>query len=139
LSLISLTIVHATIHINNMKYIRNILITIVILLFAGLSVRLIPALFEKKRAEGIYPVRVQCRNFEDAINLYKANYGAYPSESNALSIIVKDDDCLKLLKSTNLNDPWGTPFRFRIIGGHAVVDSAGKDRKFDTSDDVHSF
>ena len=89
-----------------MKNIRNVLITIFALLFVGLSVRLIPAFFEQKKAERIYPVREQCRNFEDAINLYKANYGIYPSGSNALAIIIKDEDCRKLLRNTNLAG-WG--------------------------------
>jgi len=122
-----------------MKHIRNVLITIFILLVVGVSARLILVFFEANKAEGIYPVREQCTCFKDALNLYKANYGIYPSGSNALAIIIKDEDCRKLLKNTNLNDPWGTPFRFRIVDGHAVVDSAGKDRKFDTSDDIHSF
>jgi hypothetical protein len=87
----------------------------------------------------IYPVREQCRDFQDAIDLYKASYGAYPPESNALTFIVGDQNCRKLLKSTNLLDPWGTPYRVRIRDGHAYVDSAGKDRKFDSSDDIHAF
>ena len=142
MSLISLTIVHVRIHPNKsmcMKHIRNVLITIFVLLFVGLSARLIPAWLDKKRADGIYPIREQCRRFEDAVNLYKANYGAYPSESNAMGVVINDMDCRKLLTNTNLNDPWGTPFRFRVIDGHAVVDSAGKDREFNTSDDIHSF
>jgi hypothetical protein len=122
-----------------MKHIRNIVITIFVLLFVGLSARLIPAFFEQKKAERVYPIREECRNFEDAINLYKALHGSYPSGSNALSIVVNDTDCRKLLKSTNLDDPWGTLFRFRIIDGHPVVDSAGQDHRFDTSDDIHSF
>jgi hypothetical protein len=122
-----------------MKHIRNVLITIFILLFVGLSARLILVYFEFNKYNKIHPVREQCRNFEDAINLYKALYGAYPSESNALTIVINDKDCRKLLKNTNLDDPWGTSFRFRIVDGHAVVDSAGLDRKFDTPDDIHSF
>ena len=122
-----------------MKHIRNVLLTIFILIFVGGSARLIIAFFEFNKYNKIHPVREQCRNFSDAINLYKALYGSYPSESNALVIIIKDEDCKKLIRNTNLNDPWGTPFRFKIVDGRPAVDSAGPDRKLDTSDDVHSF
>jgi hypothetical protein len=123
----------------DMKHIRNIVITIFALLFAGVSATMIHDFFEKKRAESVYPVRQECRNFEDAINLYQALHGSYPSGTNALSIVFNDEDCRKLLKKANLVDPWGTPFRFRIVDGHPVVDSAGRDRKFDTGDDVYGF
>lgn len=33
-------------------------------------------------------------------------------------------------------DPWGTPYRYRIIDNKPVVDSAGPDGKFDTEDDI---
>jgi hypothetical protein len=122
-----------------MKHIRNVLMTIFILLFVGVSAWVIQNELEFKQYQKVHPVQEQCRNFQDAINVYKTLYGSYPSGSNALASIIKDEDCRKLLKNTNLDDPWGTPFRFKIIGGHPVVDSAGEDRKFDTPDDIHSF
>jgi Type II secretion system (T2SS), protein G len=122
-----------------MKYFRSAIITIFFLFVFGLCGRLIPDFYEKSKAERIYPIRQQCRDFLDAVSLYKANYGAYPEEKNALTILINDSDCRMLLKKTNLDDPWGTPFRFRIIDGHPVVDSAGPDRKFDTPDDIKSF
>ena len=122
-----------------MKYIRNGLIAILTLILVGVSARLVLSLIEAKKAERIYPVREQCTCLKDAVNLYKANYGVYPSGSNALAILIKDEDSRKLLKNTNLDDPWGTPFRLRIVNGNPVVDSAGQDRIFDTSDDIHSF
>ena len=33
-------------------------------------------------------------------------------------------------------DPWNTPFRYRLMNGDPVVDSAGPDKEFDTSDDI---
>jgi len=33
-------------------------------------------------------------------------------------------------------DPWGTAFRYRLIGTNFVIHSAGPDKKFDTRDDI---
>lgn len=111
----------------------------VIVCLIGVFLRMILLYFEGKNAKAIYPVREQCRDFQDAISLYKSIRGFYPPESNALTTVVRDETCGKLLKHTNLNDPWKTPYRFRIDNDRPSVDSAGKDRKFDTPDDIHAF
>jgi hypothetical protein len=118
---------------------RHILIALFAYFLAGIVIRFVLAYVDMEHAKAIHPVQEDCTCFEYALYLYKANHGVYPIESNALSVIVKDEDCRKLLTYTNLNDPWGTPFRFRIIDGRPVVDSAGPDRKFDTPDDVKSW
>lgn len=94
---------------------------------------------DRENAKARYPIREQCRNLEDAIRLYKARYGDYPSETNMLVVIANDDVCRKLIRVPNLSDPWGTPYRARILNDRPVVDSAGEDRKFDTADDIHGF
>jgi Type II secretion system (T2SS), protein G len=106
---------------------------------AGLIFRLIIAEFEYRHYQKIYPIRRQCFQIESAIDLYKANYGHFPSATNGLSFLLEDEDCRKFLSdNTNLNDPWGTPYRFQVKGNYSVVDSAGPDLKFDTEDDIHS-
>lgn len=120
------------------KYIRY-LVGVAILCFIGTFMRMTLLYFEGKNANAIYPVRVECRNFQDAISLYKSIYGSYPVESNGLTTMIKDETCQKLLKHTNLEDPWGTPYRYRVINDRPLVDSAGRDRKFNTPDDIHAF
>ena len=96
-------------------------------------------LIDANKAKARFPIREECENFEDALGLYKEIHGSYPSVTNGLEILLNDEDCKKLLKNTNLVDPWGTPFRYKSGANFLEVYSAGPDQKFDTPDDIHSF
>jgi hypothetical protein len=120
------------------RYLLYLLISAGVCLGA-IVVRVTLLYYDGKAARDIYPVRAQCRNIEDAVSLYKGMHGSYPSEKDALPILFNDENCRKLLKSTNVYDPWGTRYRFRVVDGRPLVDSAGRDREFDTMDDVHGF
>ncbi|MEE9386283.1 MAG: type II secretion system protein GspG [Nannocystaceae bacterium] len=45
-----------------------------------------------------------------------------------------------IVKRVN-KDPWGTPYRFKCDGEHAGIEisSAGKDKEFDTTDDINAW
>lgn len=116
-----------------------ILIALFTFFLTGIIIRWALAYVDIEHAKAIYPVQLDCTHFEDAIDAYRIVHGVYPSESNGLRLIVEDKEYRKVLPDTNLNDPWGTPFKFRIIDGHPVVDSAGPDHKFDSSDDIKGF
>jgi hypothetical protein len=122
-----------------MKHIKNILIVIGSMMIAGVAFVMVGNLIDAHRAKVQLPIREQCTKFEDALNVYKANYGDYPSTKDGLEVLLAEEDLRKIIGNTNLLDPWGTPFRYRIIDGRSHIDSAGPDKKFDTSDDIHSF
>ena len=42
----------------------------------------------------------------------------------------------RLPNSTQVNDPWGTPYRIQCSGPNITVTSAGLDGEFDSEDDV---
>ena len=115
------------------------LIAVLILIIVAVVVRMVMLHFEAQTARTAFPVRVQCSELQSSLGFYKEKFGHYPEERNGLELLLKDDECRGMLKITNLFDPWGTPLRYRIIGGLPKVESAGSDKKFDTSDDVHSY
>jgi hypothetical protein len=118
--------------------ISRIFLAIGSLILTGIILRMIMAEIEYRNYQKTYPIRRQCYQLECAIDLYKNLNGHFPTESNGLAFLLADQDCRKFLSDTNLNDPWGTPYRFRVNGNFSVVDSAGLDHKFDTKDDIHS-
>lgn len=118
---------------------KNILIFFGIWFFVGIALRMVFVEIDADRAKARFPMREQCTRFEDALQVYKENYGNYPPITNGLGGLLNENDLKNILVNTNLEDQWGTPFRYRIIDGHSRVDSAGPDKKFDTSDDINSF
>ena len=93
---------------------------------------------DARHVKQMFPVKQRCWEFETAAALFKDGHGFYPLESNAMTDLITDEYCRKILKSTNLVDPWGTVFRYRLVYGRPVVDSAGPDKRFDTADDIRS-
>ena len=58
------------------------------------------------------------------IEQQQANSGAPPSAAAADALVRK------------YNDPWGTPLRAEVNNGQITIRSAGRDKAFDTSDDI---
>ena len=122
-----------------MKILKNPFVIVLVICSAMVLWRMIGFKIDAEKAKIAFPVKVQCRYFEDSIQLYKEKSGSFPIGEDWLKPLLNDEDCRKLLVNTNRNDLWGTPLRYRFVGGRPVVDSAGPDQKFDTGDDVHSF
>ena len=118
---------------------KKALIIIGSMMIAGVAFVMVGNLIDANKAKARFAIREQCTNFEDALHLYKEIHGSYPPVTNGLEILLNDEDCKKLLKNTNLVDPWGTPFRYKSGANFPEVYSAGPDQKFDTPDDIRSF
>jgi hypothetical protein len=121
------------------KKISKYLVVAFILIVASVLLRGLMNEIEARKAQANWPIKTQCRHLEDALQFYNEEYGSYPSEKDGLGSLLNDEECKKILVNTNLNDPWGTPFRYHAVGKNPDVESAGPDKKFDTSDDIHSY
>jgi hypothetical protein len=72
---------------------------------------------------------------ESSIRLYAADCGAPPSESQGLAALLNDPDAPGwngpyVEGAKLLTDPWGRPYRYCLIEGKPVLDSAGPDLEF---------
>lgn len=67
---------------------------------------------------------------------YRRAHGAFPSEEVGLSFLPHDLFVKGTPEPKEVTDPWGTPFRYRLINVKPEIRSAGPDAQFDTADDI---
>ncbi len=70
---------------------------------------------------------------------YRNTHGAFPSEEAGLNFLPPDlfvKGVAEQYRPKGVTDPWGTPFRYRLIAGRPETRSAGPDGHFDTPDDI---
>jgi general secretion pathway protein G len=77
--------------------------------------------------------KLQLRNIESALDLYRLDVGKYPASLDALVTQPGGEERWKgpyLKKATGLTDPWGEPFKYRLPGEHGEYDlySLGADK-----------
>lgn len=77
--------------------------------------------------------KVQLRNIESALDLYRLDNGKYPASLDALVTQPAGADRWKgpyLKKATGLSDPWGQPYKYQFPGQHGEYDlySLGADK-----------
>jgi len=77
--------------------------------------------------------KMQLRNIESALDLYRLDAGKYPQSLDALVTQPAGVERWRgpyLKKATGLSDPWGEPFKYRIPGQHGEYDlfSLGADK-----------
>ena len=80
---------------------------------------------------------MQARNFALALHAFRQRTGALPARLDAL--VAEDPHSKEPYMERVPNDPWGTPYRYDVRDarrGRFEVRSAGRDRAFDTDDDV---
>jgi hypothetical protein len=73
--------------------------------------------------------QLQLAQFQDALRAFKKVHGRFPSPEEGLAACIEPGEPLRV-------DPWGRAYRYRLVQGQPVVDSAGPDGVFDTKDDV---
>ena len=105
-----------------------VVIVILAILAAVIAPRLIGRVDESKVTEG----KVQIRNFETALKMYKLDNGTYPTTSQSLTALVvkpKTNPVPKkwhkggyLEKKSIPSDPWGNPFLYLSPGLHGDYD-----------------
>lgn len=78
----------------------------------------------------------QMANLSRAIDLYRlSNRGQVPRSLNEL--LEKDEPTGEALMASIPDDPWGTPYGYRVQGpDEYTITSAGPDRKPGTADDL---
>lgn len=83
--------------------------------------------------------RVSIANVSVALELYRLDCGAYPSEDVGLKALIEDPGApgwkgpyLRLVPA----DAWGRSLRYSLASGKAEIRSAGPDLAFDTPDDI---
>lgn len=71
-----------------------------------------------------------------AMKSFRSLNGRYPFAG--MDLIVKDYKGSPFVKGEQLQDPWGTPYRFSLFAnGDCELRSAGQDKKFDNVDDPY--
>jgi len=76
-------------------------------------------------------------HLHQALELYRFDTGRYPTEEEGLAVLLKPDRSGRNGYMADLPlDPWGKAYRYRLIDGKPVIDSAGADGIFDTADNV---
>jgi len=72
--------------------------------------------------------RVQIDNLGASLDLFKLDVGNYPTQQQGLQALIAapagdpDWNGPYVKNTTNLNDPWGHPYEYRIPGQHGAYD-----------------
>ncbi len=80
--------------------------------------------------------KVQIQNVDAALQLFRLDVGRFPTQEEGLGALVTAPSTAPgwngpyLQKSAALNDPWGTPYVYKIPGKHGEIDvySLGSDK-----------
>ena len=80
--------------------------------------------------------KVQIQNVDAALQLFRLDVGRFPTQEEGLGALVTAPSTAPgwngpyLQKSAALNDPWGTPYAYKIPGKHGEIDvySLGSDK-----------
>jgi general secretion pathway protein G len=77
---------------------------------------------------------------QTGVEVFKYDCGRYPTPEEGLSILVTSNNIpgwrSHYLPRPISSDFWGTPYRYRLVDGKPSIVSAGKDKVFDTADDI---
>jgi len=96
---------------------RLLLCMLIAVLFSGC----VTAQKQKMAAENV-------ANLQIALALYHVDTGRYPSEQEGLAVLLRAPAPGLSPYITALPlDPWGNPYRYRLVDGYPVVESAGPD------------
>jgi len=86
--------------------------------------------------------RTVIRSLETACEVFEVDTGRYPTEQQGLMTLLRDPDVtnwsgpyIRTPDNSLPTDFWEQQFRYRLVGGKPVIDSAGPDGIFGTKDD----
>jgi len=83
--------------------------------------------------------KVEITNIESALELYRMDFGSYPSNEQGLQVLINNEQRNPYL-TTIPNDPWSRPYQYRYPSEHNQDSfdlwSAGADGQDGTKDDV---
>jgi general secretion pathway protein G len=110
-----------------------VVITIIGMIMALVGPRVLTYLTESK----VKAARIQIQSFTSALDLFYLDAGRFPSSAEGLEALVRPTAGVAAwngpyLRGSNVpNDPWGTPYIYRVPGEHGPYDliSLGSDRQ----------
>ncbi len=105
-------------------------IMVVVAILAILAAIVVPRIMGRTGEAKITAAKVQMRNIEGALKLYKLDTGKYPPTEHGLEALVTKPTSGKVPKNwrkggylqTVPKDPWGTPFVYLSPGVHDDYD-----------------
>ncbi|MBQ26983.1 MAG: type II secretion system protein GspG [Nitrospiraceae bacterium] len=105
-------------------------IMVVVAILAVLAAIVVPRIMGRTDEAKITAAKVQMRNIEGALKLYKLDTGQYPSTEYGLEALVTKPTAGKVPKNWRKGgyiqavpkDPWGTPFVYLSPGVHDDYD-----------------
>jgi general secretion pathway protein G len=101
---------------------------VVLAILGLLAAMATPQVMKHLHRAKIQAARMEIKNIETGLDLYKIDIGRYPSQEEGLAALVKQPADADLWKGpyfdmkTTFNDPWGTPYVYRIPGEHGEYD-----------------
>jgi general secretion pathway protein G len=110
---------------------------LVVLAIMGLLAAIIaPQVLKYLGSSRSQAAKVQIQNIDAALQLYRLDVGRFPTQEEGLGALVTAPSTAPgwngpyLQKSAALNDPWGTPYVYKIPGKHGEIDvlSLGSDK-----------
>ena len=110
---------------------------LVVLAIMGLLAAIIaPQVLKYLGSSRTQTAKVQIQNVDAALQLFRLDVGRFPTQEEGLSALVTAPPAAAgwngpyLQKPSALNDPWGTPYLYRIPGKHGELDvySLGSDK-----------
>jgi len=127
---------------------------LVIVIIATLAAIVATNLAGKGEVAKIGAVKGQIANFEQALDMFEAECGRYPTTAEGLAALNSPPSNLKGWKGPYMkkgipNDPWQNPYGYRCPGQHGIsgqnasstydVWSNGPDGQEGTADDIESW
>ena len=105
-------------------------IMVVVAILAVLAAIVVPRIMGRTDEAKITAAKVQMRNIEGALKLYKLDTGTYPRTEHSLQALVTKPTSGKIPKNWRKGgylqavpkDPWGTPFVYLSPGVHDHYD-----------------
>jgi len=110
----------------------SLLEIMVVLIIIGVMASIVaPRFIERADEAKVDSTKVQMKNIEQALKLYRLQHGQYPSSSLGLKALVSEDKGGKRYLDSLPKDAWGFDFVYLAPGVHGDVDilSYGADGK----------
>jgi general secretion pathway protein G len=113
---------------------NKIIVVVVIFLLAFIALLLFLNLFSETRDGGRSYLRVKAQSQLDAVTkaleMFRNDYGAYPSESEGLDRLLKDPKGPYIDPTYDMKDPWGHTIHYHVLqDGTFSLTSFGADGK----------
>jgi len=102
---------------------------LVVLAIMGLLAAIIaPQVLKYLGSSRSQTAKVQIQNVDAALQLFRLDVGRFPTQEEGLNALVAAPPTAAgwngpyLQKVQALNDPWGTPYLYRVPGKHSEID-----------------